>query len=488
MKIRQLKTWLLTLLATLTIAGCGESIILAEGGIGGTGISSGQVSGFGSVFVNGVKFDTREAQIVIDGQAATEEALQVGMTVVVYGNIDADNPNRGSASKIEFAYLLRGTVEESNPASGIITAAGQTIHTNELTVFAGITRKTLAVGDTIAVSGVLNAANDIVASYIALEYEPMFKPAPGVGGGEANTQYANRAEAETTLSGIISKLDPRNQTFVVGNQIVSYANTGLSAGDLTEGSLVQLTGSFSEGQLQASSIERIEPRFKGNEGDTLTLTGYVGTTATETQFEIMANPVYINADTVFANGSLRELKADSRIRVSATFNAGGQLVADNIRFLHPATIRISAAVDGINGDHLTLAGIEVSGNSATLMLDNRDQYRAFSLSDIGVGDLLTVYGRQTPDGIQLTRLERLPSLSSTVIQGPLGFTANAQAFDLLGINIDTTAIDASSGFTDAAGNAIDRKAFYSAIQAGDILYASGTLNGTTLNATTVSLK
>ncbi|RLA55858.1 MAG: hypothetical protein DRR04_14460, partial [Gammaproteobacteria bacterium] len=38
------------------------------GGIGGSGAtSSGTIDGFGSIFVNGVEFDTDEAEIEIDG-------------------------------------------------------------------------------------------------------------------------------------------------------------------------------------------------------------------------------------------------------------------------------------------------------------------------------------------------------------------------------------------------------------------------------------
>ena len=54
----------------LTIVGCGSESSGGGGvaGIGGSGyVSSGSVSGFGSVFVNGVEFETDSATFDVDG-------------------------------------------------------------------------------------------------------------------------------------------------------------------------------------------------------------------------------------------------------------------------------------------------------------------------------------------------------------------------------------------------------------------------------------
>ena len=50
--------------------GGGLAAVSTGGGIGGTGVtSSGTVDGFGSIFVNGVEYETDEAQILIDGES-----------------------------------------------------------------------------------------------------------------------------------------------------------------------------------------------------------------------------------------------------------------------------------------------------------------------------------------------------------------------------------------------------------------------------------
>ena len=68
---------------TVSCGGGGGSGEVASGGIGGTGISSGAVTGFGSIFVNGVEFDTSGASITMGGISVSESDLKLGMVVEV---------------------------------------------------------------------------------------------------------------------------------------------------------------------------------------------------------------------------------------------------------------------------------------------------------------------------------------------------------------------------------------------------------------------
>ena len=79
-------------------------------GIGGSGyVSSGSVSGFGSVFVNGVEFETDSATFDVDGVPGTQDDLAIGMVVRVNGTIDDDGIH-GTASSISFDEELQGPV------------------------------------------------------------------------------------------------------------------------------------------------------------------------------------------------------------------------------------------------------------------------------------------------------------------------------------------------------------------------------------------
>ncbi len=79
-------------LMTVFIAGltaCGGGTQVAGGGIGGTGISQGSITAFGSVWVNGVEFDTSNASILRNGSSVTQSDLAIGMVVTVDGSVNS---------------------------------------------------------------------------------------------------------------------------------------------------------------------------------------------------------------------------------------------------------------------------------------------------------------------------------------------------------------------------------------------------------------
>ena len=73
--------WSLILTSTVLVA-CGGS---STGDNAGTVVSRGIITGFGSVFVNGIKFKTTGASISVDDEAGNESSLRVGMIVTVKG-------------------------------------------------------------------------------------------------------------------------------------------------------------------------------------------------------------------------------------------------------------------------------------------------------------------------------------------------------------------------------------------------------------------
>ena len=84
-------TIVLSLLLTLNVVGCssdsggtGSTNDQPIGSIGGTGaaFSLGTVTTFGSIVVNGVRYDTANATFIHDGTASTESDLDVGDVVL----------------------------------------------------------------------------------------------------------------------------------------------------------------------------------------------------------------------------------------------------------------------------------------------------------------------------------------------------------------------------------------------------------------------
>ena len=60
--------WLGVAALLLLAGGCGSASdsLSASGGIGGSGVTVGEVSDYGSIFVNGIELDTAQAEIYLE--------------------------------------------------------------------------------------------------------------------------------------------------------------------------------------------------------------------------------------------------------------------------------------------------------------------------------------------------------------------------------------------------------------------------------------
>ncbi len=231
---RAIKIGLSGLFTALILSACSDSTYLAEGGIGGTGISSGPISGFGSIYVNGIRFDTRDAQITLNGNSATEDALQLGMVVTVVGEINSEL-TQGTADTITFNYLLQAEVSSVDPQGNTIVAAGKTISVDELTVFINTALTDLKAGDNINISGNKKANGDIAASYIAATEAEIPTSSP-IGGdtGFLQEQFSNTREKLDTeslvVSGLITSFPTESRIVVQGIAVDLDADTSITNG------------------------------------------------------------------------------------------------------------------------------------------------------------------------------------------------------------------------------------------------------------------
>jgi hypothetical protein len=96
------------------------------GGITRTGIAVGAITGFGSVIVNGVRYETSAATSFSrdDDNDSTEAEFEVGEVVVVEAEID-DSGN-ASATAVTFEDAVEGPVTSAAP--GQIVVMGQTVN------------------------------------------------------------------------------------------------------------------------------------------------------------------------------------------------------------------------------------------------------------------------------------------------------------------------------------------------------------------------
>ena len=132
--------------------------LLAACGGGGDSDSStsttqtviGTISSFGSVVVNGVRFGDATASVRMNDATATRDQLRVGMVVQVRGRINADGT--GVANSIQYNGCVQGPITAMNQVRNTVTVLGQTVKTDDDTVFDGITLRD-PNGDGLEVEG-----------------------------------------------------------------------------------------------------------------------------------------------------------------------------------------------------------------------------------------------------------------------------------------------------------------------------------------------
>ncbi len=306
------------------IAACGGgSTDLAEGGIGGTGISTGTVTGFGSVWVNGVEFETDQATIHKEGMkymgsGMDQKYLRIGMVVTVKGDIDA-NGMRGTATTVEYSSLLRGRVDQT-PASDSLVVLGQRVNVDTQTKYGGNCDRLaqIHVNDKVEVSGFYvhdsTAGDYIQGTYIeCLSSISVYKIAGVVERIEGSEFYIK------SLSGEL--------------EIQSQGVGSLSVGDYVE---AEVRKEDYDSRNEYVAIDVI-PRTKGlgeTEAEKAEMEGIaVGScSALPCTFSLGLQEVRIDTGTTFSNGrGYTDIQSGVRLEVEGSVT-GGVLIAREVDF------------------------------------------------------------------------------------------------------------------------------------------------------------
>ena len=441
-------------------------------GSASTIVTYGTITGFGSVFVNGVRFDVSSAQVSDNSQSATADDLKVGQMV----RLEAEDRHDGGlprALHIERDSAVEGSVTAVDTTAGTITILGQVVIVDSSTMFdsrispaslAGIT-----VGMKIEVDGFVAADGSIHATRI----EP------------------NKVATDNEVTGTIASLDAALKTFKIGTLTVSYATatmkdfptTGPANGDLVE---VKGTTVDSSGQLIATVVAR--KHFDDNTmrgANDVEFEGLVTRFVSATDFDVNNKAVTTTTTTRYESGTTGSLALNVKVEVEGKLNSSGVLVADKISFHQEADVRIDGNVDSIDttAGTLKVLGITVKVNTTTTFDDRGSSHDHFiALSKLVVGDHVQVRGlvdATVATQLDATRLERESGSATTVeLRGAIATLAQPN-FTILGANVATTSATTFKGITSTA---------LFASTTHPLVDVRGTWDGTTLTAQSVQLQ
>ncbi|MBU0655661.1 MAG: hypothetical protein KJ914_11105 [Gammaproteobacteria bacterium] len=341
------KALLVTLLLGLLLGACGGGQTqLAEGGISGTGISSGSITGFGSIFVNGVEYDVDQASFTRNGVVAGgQNEYHVGEYVTVTGKANPDGVT-GTATSVDFSNVLLGAVTMASADGVTLEVLGQRVSSNALTIYSGFALLTdLVQGNVVEVSGVRDASGMLLATNIRLlsgSYTP----------GET-----------LELKGTVGTVNAGNQTFTIGSLTVDYSAAvlqGFASGIPEAGQYVEVQSqqALQGGILFASSVEMQSTAIELDEGTEVELEGVITRFVSASDFSVNGVPVMTDARTQFEDGSASDLSLNALVEVEGSVNAAGVLVAEEVSIKESSSSQIEeleGAVTAINSGARTFA-------------------------------------------------------------------------------------------------------------------------------------
>ncbi len=456
--------------------------------------ASGVITGFGSVYVGGVRYDTAGAEIEFEDEGlGAEDDLRLGMKVSIEGERIGEQHR---ADRILYDDDLEGTVtavqpDTVNPALGTFLVARQQITVDDNTVFDD------DIGD-LNGDGTIGLLDlDPAIGTIRVEVSG-FQTQTGVLATRVERDDATAAagnDDSTEVKGYVTGLDDATGTFRIRDLLVSFSQDDLDADDfpggtLSEGIFVEVHGTLlGDGTLDAGKIEREDDIGRGDDE--------------EGEFEIegilMAVDTASNPDTITIDGQTIPVDDASRlagqeghrVEVEGTFNAEGILVLDDgddgVKFERENSIRVEDRTETVGtGSLVTRLGIEITptGNSRIEDDDADDGDRltpAAFLGRVAPGDYIEARGFPGNDGsVTWTRIERDGDEDDQdcELRGPVqgGSIANP-VFVVQGVSIDTAGITSAGGFRDENDIAIGRDEFFSRLSAGDVVEAESVENG-----------
>jgi Domain of unknown function (DUF5666) len=384
--LRPMQRWLLSAglgLSTLILAACGgggDGSSASNGvGVGGTGSAAGPVTGFGSIIVNGVRFDDSRASIKTDDDAST--TVKLGAMVEVnsgsIGALDDTGLSNATASQIVVASTLKGKV--SNKVGNTFTLLGQTV-----TVNAGTAYEDFAGGYSALATG----------QFVEVH---AFEGVPG--------QYtATRVERKTPdsntickLTGLVSGLNSSAGTFVIGGWSVSYSGLGATIPSNLANGLrvrVKLNWDNTSGICTTTASKVSSAVFSPSDNTKLEIEGAVTARTSNTSFSVNGVPVS-------ASGSVAVVLGQ-RVEVEGVMQ-GGVLVASKVEDKTSSggnDVRLFGSASNVN---LSAKTFVIKG--LTVAYDLGDFDNGVSEANLSDGANLEVRGELATDGATVIATE-----------------------------------------------------------------------------------
>ena len=350
--------WTGAIIAIMVLTSCGGGSVAGVGS-GGTGIvtskatSVGSITGFGSVIVNGVRYDDSSASIGDEDGARNRSDLKLGMVVRVQADVSSNGG--ATATSITFGSELLGPVSAVGTGGASFTIIGQQVLTSASTVFDSSLAQGAAsvqAGQLLEVHGFLNPNNNTL---------------------QATLVERKSAALLYKISGLVQQLQTGPKTFQIGNEVISFANAAASdlPGGLANGQLVKLRLTPQVPSAGAPwQITRARNDAPGNaDVDKFELEGLITEFTSTSQFRVGTQLVDARSAS-FPNGT-GTVVLGARVEVKGALQAG-VLVAAQVKIENSSDnqIELSGPLANVNSTAKTFSVSSVTVSYSAAQFDN----------------------------------------------------------------------------------------------------------------------
>jgi hypothetical protein len=434
-RFKEMKALQIAMLSiALLINACGGDGGVGSGGTGiTTGFHSGTVSGFGSVIIEGNKYDDSVAAVEDDSDPSTIKS--VPLTSVKLGmQVQAIHDSQDRINHLKIVPAVIGRVSAVN--ADTITVAGQTVTIKHAvggssfpTVFEGfIGTPGVTVADKILVFGYTDSSGGIVASRIELVDDTVaITRAVGIVTSLSNSGSTQRFKigeltvetnaATTKLAGAITLAD--------GDRVTVFANTDA----LVQGAITSITARVVRKEERESVLTAGLPWRLGGPISQLN-------TTTKT-FKIGENTInYANAN--FGSTNANQLQNGVIVRASGLAPSGSLNAAEVLVIAANESVKITLSgvlTDFTSSNSFKVRGTSVSITTATVFINGG----APNLSD---GVLVDIEGSVVNGIVQAAKVkfEIQQNNRSTAFQGAVSnYVSSTGNFEINGVASRVTA-------------------------------------------------
>ena len=289
-------------------------------------VTTGPITGFGSIIINGVRYDDSAARIALDDdRTGASTDLRLGMMAQVESERDASGAT-ARATSISTRSYVQGPVSSISVAGNLLTVLGTTVTVTSTTVFDNVTGlAALALNDRVEIHGIPNASGALVA-----------------------TRIEKSGSSEARLVGTVQ--NAATGSFTIGGITVQYqpaALVGLST--ITNGTVVRIKGTLVNATtVSATAIRAITLTAPFANGQSVELEGVVVGFTDATHFSVNGVSVVVAPSAVVQGTPVNGARVEVAGTVSANVLTASKVEVRNQDQVAPEANELHGAISSLD--------------------------------------------------------------------------------------------------------------------------------------------